>query len=397
MKIDKKIDWDSKGLSTRCIHAGEWDDAFGSPHTPLYTTTTFKFATTADLLCVIEGRKAGNFYTRYGMNPTITAAEAKLVSIEGSEAALIFAAGMAAIAALFLTHGRRGVACIGNMYGGTRELLLEQLPQLGIATHWVLNGEEDRLSTLLKSGVGLVYCETPANPTLDIIDLSELAELAHRYGAMLAVDNTFASPVNQQPLVLGADFSIYSATKSLGGHSDLTAGVLCGCRELVEPVRQWRKNLGQTPAPEVAHLLCRSLATLPLRIGRQNATALFLAQELAGHPRIRRVFYPGLSDFTGHAIAKRQMRGFGGMVTIEIHGSGEDAARVADRLMLMALAPSLGGVESLVSQPVATSHHGQTHEQLARQGITDSMLRLSIGLEDPADLLADVEQALGQS
>lgn len=388
------MDWNSKALSTRCIHAGETDDAFGSPRTPLYTTTTFRFPATADLLDVIEGRKPGNLYTRYGMNPTITAAEAKLACVEGSETALMFAAGMAAISALFLAHGRRGIACVGNLYGGTLELLLEQLPQLGIASHWVSSIERDRLSALLQSGVGLVFCETPANPTLDITDLAELAQLAHRYGAALAVDNTFASPVNQQPLALGADFSIYSATKSLGGHSDLTAGVVCGRKDRVEPIRHWRKNLGQTPSPEVAHLLCRSLATLQLRIERQNATAQFLARELSRHPRIGRVLYPGLPDFPGHAVAKRQMRGFGGILTIEINGSGDDAARAADRLEVIALAPSLGGIESLVSQPVATSHHGQTDEQLARQGITDSMLRLSVGLEDPADLLADLEQAL---
>ena len=237
----------SKALSTRSIHAGEIDDAFGSPHTPLYTTTTFRFASTADLLEVVEGRKPGNLYTRYGMNPTITAAEAKLASLEGAEAALLFAAGMAAISALFLTHGRRGIVCLGNLYGGTLELLQEQLPELGITTHWVLGGERDRVPALLRSGMSLVFCESPANPTLDITDLDELAQLAHRYSALLAVDNTFASPVNQQPLALGADFSVYSATKSLGGHSDLTAGVVCGRKELVEPIRHWRKNLGQTP------------------------------------------------------------------------------------------------------------------------------------------------------
>ena len=348
MKTDDKINWDTKALSTRCIHAGELDDQFGSPHTPLYTTTTFKFATTADLIDVIQGRKSGNLYTRYGMNPSITSAEDKLASIEGSESALIFAAGMAAISALFLTHGRRGVVCIGNIYGGTLELLMEQLPYLGIETHWVSSDDTDSLLMLLNSGIGLVYCESPSNPTLDIIDLAELAQLTHLYGAMLAVDNTFASPVNQKPLALGADFSIYSATKSLGGHSDLTAGVLCGRKNLVESVRLWRKNLGQTPSPDVAHFLCRSLATLSLRVHRQNSTALSLARELVFHPRISRVFYPGLPEFPGHSIAKQQMLGYGGMVTIEINGSGDDAARVADRLKLIALAPSLGGVESLV-------------------------------------------------
>lgn len=383
-----------KSFSTRCIHAGELEDTFGSPHTPLYTTTTFKFSSTTDLLDIIENRKLGGLYTRYGMNPTITTAEVKLASIENAEAALLFSAGMAAISALFMTHGRGGIVFIGNVYGGTRELLLDQLPKLGITIHWVQNGQEERLSTLIQSGINLIYCETPANPTLDILDLTGLANLVHGHGGMLAVDNTFASPVNQQPLVLGADFSIYSATKSLGGHSDLTAGVLCGRKNLVDPVRQWRKNLGQTPSPEVAHKLCRSLATLELRIEKQNATALNLAQELSLHPRIKRVYYPGLPEFPGHKIARKQMRGYGGMLTIEIDGTGTDAARVADRLKLIALAPSLGGVESLVSQPCATSHHGQTRAQLASQGITESMLRLSIGLEDPADLIEDLEQAL---
>ncbi|MCK7502501.1 MAG: PLP-dependent transferase [Comamonadaceae bacterium] len=218
---------------------------------------------------------------------------------------------------------------------------------------------------------------------------------AHAHGARVAVDNTFASPVNQRPLELGADFVMHSATKYLGGHSDLTAGVLAGSKELLLPVWNWRKNLGSTIAAETAALLVAQPAH-PGRcgFGQQNATAQAVAEAMARHPSIARVYYPGLPDFPGHALAKAQMHGFGGMVSIDVAGTGADATRVADRLRLFALAPSLGGAESLVTQPCTTTHHGLTPEERARRGIADSMLRLSIGLEDPADLIADLEQAL---
>lgn len=388
-------------LATRCIHAGEIDDPHGSPHTPLYTTTTFKFPNTAALLDVVEGRRAGALYTRYGLNPTITALEEKLAAIEGAEAALAFCSGMAAESALFLTHGRQGVVCLGDAYGGSLELIASQLPQLGIPTHLLLGDELDRLPDILKQGAGLVFFETPTNPALELFDIAAIAELAHAHGALVAVDNTFASPVNQNPLALGADFVVHSATKYLGGHSDLTAGALMGKKDQIMPVWNWRKNLGQTIAPEIAAQLARSLRTLPVRVERQNATAMSIAEAMRGHPRIARVLYPGLPDFPGHDLARRQMRGFGGMLTIEVKGGGEcgknSASRVADQLKLFALAPSLGGVESLVTQPCTTTHHGLTPEERARRGISDAMLRLSVGLEDAADLIADLEQALARA
>ena len=383
-----------QGLGTRCVHAGELPDAHGSPHTPVYTTTTFAFPSTAAILDVVEGRAAGSLYTRYGLNPTVQSLEAKLAAIEDAEAALAFASGMAAEAALFLAHGRAGIVCIGDAYGGTLELIGQQLPLLGIPTHLLLGTELDRLDELLVRGARLVFLETPSNPTLEVFDIAAIAARAHARGALLVVDNTFASPVNQQPLALGADLVVHSATKYLGGHSDITAGALMGAKALIDAVWPWRKNLGQTPAPETAALLARSLRTLVVRVRQQNATALAVAQAMASHPRVARVLYPGLPSFPGHALAARQMAGFGGMLTIEVAGDGAGASAVVDRLKLFAIAPSLGGVESLATQPVTTTHHGLDPEERARRGITDSMIRLSVGLEDAQDLIDDINQAL---
>ncbi|MBK8121046.1 MAG: aminotransferase class I/II-fold pyridoxal phosphate-dependent enzyme [Sulfuritalea sp.] len=384
----------SESLSTRCIHAGELDDLHGSPHTPIYNTTTFKFPTTAHLLDVVDGRKPGSLYTRYGLNPTIQALEAKLASLEGAEMAWAFCSGMAAEAALFFTHGRDGIVCLGDAYGGTLELVGEQIGMLGIRTHLLLGSELDLAESRLADGCGLVFLETPTNPTLELLDIRRIADMCHRHAALLAVDNTFASPVNQSPLALGADVVVHSATKYLGGHSDLTAGVLAGRKDLLMPVWPWRKNLGSMLAPETAALLSRSLRTLVVRVERQNRTAQTVAEAMAGHTKVARVFYPGLPDFPGHDLARVQMQGFGGMLSIEVKGGGDAATRVADRLKLFALAPSLGGAESLVTQPCTTTHHGLPAEERARRGISDAMLRLSVGLEDAADLIADLEQAL---
>lgn len=383
-----------QGQSTRAIHGSSLKDPHGAPHLPTYNTTTFAFETTAELLDVVDGRRPGALYTRYGMNPTIFALEEIMASVEGAEAALAFCSGMAAEAALFTTHGRDGVVCIGDAYGGTLELLGAQLPLLGIDTTFLLGSELDRLERVLEEGARLVFFETPTNPALGIFDITAIAELAHRHGALVAIDNTFASPVNQRPLELGADLVVYSATKYLGGHSDVTAGFVLGAAELVTPVWNWRKNLGTTIAPESAALLARSLRTLTVRVRAQNASAQAIAEAMEADPRIARVLYPGLPSFPGHELAAKQMHGFGGMLTIEVNAHGPTTSRVAERLQLFALAPSLGGTESLVTQPVTSTHHGLSADDRARRGITDSMLRLSVGLEDTADLIADLTHAL---
>jgi len=381
-------------LATRCVHAGEQRDIHGSPHTPIYTATTFAYASSEELLAVVAGSKAGAFYTRFGMNPTIQALETKLASLEGAESALAFSAGMAAEAALFLTHGREGIICIGDAYGGTLELLGKQLPLLGIETHFILGSELDRLEGLLQAGAGLVFFETPTNPVLEVFDIRKISEISHRYGALVVVDNTFASPVNQLPLNHGADIVVHSATKYLGGHSDLTAGALMGPKRLLEPVWNWRKNLGTVPAPETAALLARSLRSLVVRVTHQSRAAREIAKSLQGHPRVRRVLYPGLPDSAGHKIAAGQMCGFGGVLSLEFDGDLASTMAMVDRLELFAIAPSLGGVESLVTQPVTSTHYGVSPEERVRRGIGDNLVRLSIGLEGPDDLIRDLQQAL---
>lgn len=386
----------TQNVSTLCIHGGEIHDVLGSPSMPLYDTTTFRFDSTADLLNIVSGKKEGYLYTRYGMNPTIKALESKLAILDGAEQSLAFSSGMAAISALFLTYARRGMICVGDIYGGTMHLLKHQLPEMGIETIFVDPTDLKKLEEYLKMGTDLVFFETPSNPTLNVIDIAEIAELAHKYGVLVAVDNSFASPINQKPLLLGADFAVQSATKFLGGHSDLTAGVLSGRAEHLSKVNAWRKSLGQTIAPEVAHKLTRSLCTLPLRVEQHNKNALAIAHYLDAHPAIKKVNYPGLVGTANHELAKKQMTGYGGMLSFEVDGDGDVAIALVDNLQLFALAPSLGGVESLVTQPVTTSHYGMSEDELAPKGITGSLIRLSVGLEKETDLIQDLEQAIAR-
>jgi cystathionine gamma-synthase len=386
----------AQGLSTRSVHAGEHRDPQGAIHPPLYTHSTFAFASTADLLDVVEGRTPGNLYTRYGLNPTIRAVEAKLADLEGGEQALAFSSGMAAEAATLLAHTRAGehIVCIGDVYGGTFELLGANLPQLGITTTFLRADEVHLLPATLTDRTRIVFFETPSNPTLDVFDISAIAAQAKAAGALTVVDNTFATPVNQNPLQHDADLVIHSATKYLGGHSDLTAGALIGPAALLASVSMWRKNLGQMIAAETAALLARSIRTLPVRVRAQNDTAAAVAAFLSEHPRVSRVNYPGLATGEDKRIVDAQMRGHGGMLSAVLDGSAAQTATVVDRLRLFAIAPSLGGVESLITQPITTTHHGLDPAERARRGIADSMIRLSVGLEDAEDLINDLAQAL---
>ena len=380
-------------FSTRCIHAGLNNDQFGSPHTPLYDTTTFKFPSTEKMQRVIEGHDNGYLYTRYGSNPSIVNLEEKLASIELAETALVFSSGMAAISATLISHGEKGIICIGDIYGGTWELMTSQLGLLGRKVTFIPANDLQKLEDQLKLGFGLAYFETPSNPLLHIIDIRGVCEIAHTYDTLVAIDSTFATPVNQQPLLLGADIVIHSATKYLGGHSDLTGGMVAGRADVLLSIKSWRKNLGQIMAPETAHLLARSLATLEIRVKQQNATALRIARFLKEHSSIERVYYPGLEDSVGHDVAKTQMSGFGGMLSVLLKGNTDTAIKMVDALKLFSLAPSLGGVESLVSQPSLTSHRDLSPELRAEQGIKDNLVRISIGLEDPEDLENDLIQA----
>ena len=384
------------GLATNCIHAGDTLDERGGIFSPLYNHSTFGFPDTQSLLDVVEGRVEGSLYTRYGQNPTIQSLEKKLAAIEGGEAAWVFSSGMAAESATFFAHCKSGdhVVCIGDVYGGTYELLDTNLPDLGITTTFILGNEVNKLSEFIKSNTRIVFFETPTNPNMEVLDIAAISTVAKKHGALTVVDNTFATPVNQKPFKLGADLVIHSTTKYLGGHSDLTGGTVIGPAELLAPIWTWRKNLGQMMAPEVAYLLARSLRTLVVRVNTHNANAQILAERLVEHPRISKVNYPGLPNFAGHNIAKQQMNGFGGMISFVIDGDAQETAGVVDRLKLFSIAPSLGGVESLVTQPITTTHINLTPEERTKRGIVDGMVRISVGLEDVEDLWADLEQAL---
>lgn len=384
------------GRSTLSIHGSSLKDAHGAPHMPIYNTTTFGFDSTEALLDVVDGRKPGALYTRFGLNPTTFALEETMAKIERTEVGLAFCSGMAAETAIFAQYGRNGIICIGDAYGGTMELLSDQLPLFDINTTFLLSSELDQLEAALEAGSRLVFFETPTNPTLEVFDIAEISELVHRYGALLAIDNTFASPINQRPLELGADLVVYSATKYLGGHSDVTAGFVLGSKKLVTPLFNWRKNFGMTIAPEPAALLSRSLRTLTIRVEAQNRSAKTIAEALQVDPRIARVLYPGLPTHPNHELATKQMHGYGGMLTIEIKADEATTSKVIERLELFALAPSLGGTESVATQPSTITHHGVDPQERARRGITDSMIRLSIGLEDTDDLLADLTRALDE-
>lgn len=384
------------GLSTRCVHAGDAPDAEGAINTPLYNHATFAFESTKELLDVVEGRSDGNLYTRYGLNPTIRSTERKLAALEGGGTALAFGSGMAAEAATILAHTRAGehVVCLGDVYSGTTELLGENLPRVGIETTFLLNSEVERLEEVVGERTRIVFFEIPTNPTIEVLDIVAIAAACREVGALVVADSTFASPVNLNPLEHGADIVIHSTTKFLGGHDDLTGGATIGSAELLAPVATWRKNLGQVMAPEVAFLLSRSMRTLAVRVRAQNAGAAQVADFLSDHPRVAKVNYPGLATGAEAEIVARLMRGGGGVLSFVVDGDAAQTAAVVDRLQLISIAPSLGGVHSLACQSVMVTHHALTPEDRARRGIVDGMVRLSVGLEDAADLIEDLDRAL---
>ncbi len=333
-------------------------------------------------------------YTRYG-NPTLAVAEAKLAALEGGEAALVFASGMAAISTSLLAVLKAGDELIAtrNLYGGSYRLMRDVLPGLGIRTHYVeadLVGVEKFVNDRTRA----LYVETPTNPTLEIVDLRRAAALAKRYKLISLVDSTFGSPVLQRPLEFGFDLSLHSATKYLGGHSDLIAGAAIGSREMIGRVRELVMRLGGTMDPSAAYLLNRGLKTLELRVRRQSETALKVARFLTKHPSVASVHYPGLPTHPNHRLAKSQMDGFGGMLAFDVKGGLAAARRVCDHTRIFQLAVSLGGTESLIMLPQYSSHYGMSTKELAAVGVTPGTIRLSTGLEDAADLIADLKQAL---
>jgi cystathionine beta-lyase/cystathionine gamma-synthase len=381
--------------ATELIHVADGSDDAAPLTTPIYETTTFVFENAQQVRDYNQGGSTRFLYSRYA-NPTVLAVEEKIAGLEGAESALLLSSGQAATTTALLSLLSAGdeVVCSAAIYGGTLHLLADLLPKFGIRPRFVSVDDLRRPESIFSPATKLVWFESPINPTLRCIDVAAVAAACRAKGVLSVVDNTFASPVNQQPLALGVDVVMHSATKYLNGHSDVTAGALAGSKELIEKMLTARKLVGTILDPYPAYALGRGLKTLHVRVERQNASALSVARELERRGRVERVYYPGLESHPDHAIAARQMRGFGGMLCLDLGGGYDRAARFFDRLRVVKRAASLGGVESLCSLPVLTSQWGHSEKELAQAGVTPSMARISIGLEDPDDLLADLEQAL---
>jgi len=382
---------------TDVLHRGEGARPEASPlTTPIYATSTFVFDSAEDLEAYQEGRSDKYIYTRYA-NPTVQAVEEKLAMLERGEAAIVTSSGMAATAtALFgLLSAGDEVVCSAAIYGGTLQVITRYLSRFGVTPRLASLDGLASPERILTPKTRVVWCESPINPTLRCVDIRKVAEACRAHGAISIVDNTFASPVNQQPLTLGVDLVMHSATKYLNGHSDVTAGALVGGREIIERLHPARKLFGGVLEPMSAYALGRGMKTVFLRVERQNANAMYLAEQLSEDARVASVHYPGLPSHPDHAIAARQMSGFGGMLTIDVKGGYPAACQVFNRLQVIKRAASLGGTESLCSQPVLTSQYGLSDEELDAAGVTRGMLRLSIGIEHRDDLLADLQQALG--
>ena len=344
---------------------------------------------------VALGKEEGHIYGR-NTNPTVDVFEEKMRQLEGAQAATSFTTGMAAISNTLYALLKPGdrVVSIKDTYGGTNEIFTRFLPRLNIETQLCPTTDHETIEDEIAKGCTVLYLETPTNPTLKVVDIARLAKAGHKAGAMVIVDNTFATPINTNPLTLGADLVVHSATKYIGGHADALGGVLCGAKELVDKVFAYREINGATLHPMAAYLMIRGLKTLAIRIERQNENAMQIARFLKAHPKVVDVFYPGLESHEHHKIARKQMRGFGGMMSFFLDGDFDTVRKFLPRLKYAHIAANLGPVETVAGPPRTTSHVEVTPEQRAAMGIPESLIRYSVGIEDVDDLIADLESAL---
>ena len=385
--------------ATRCVHSGEDRHGHAGPlTTPIEQTSVYVVPNVEGLRRYAKGDSGMYLYTRYG-NPTIAAAEEKIAALEGAEAAIATASGMAAelVAVLAACQAGDEIVSMLDVYGGTVKLFEQVLPRCGIKVHFVPYHDIHNAARYFSRKTRLLFLESPTNPTLRCVDLAALCELGRKRKVCVVVDNTFATPLLQKPIELGADIVIHSATKYLGGHSDVTAGVLAGSKKWMEAARPIMILTGGCIDPGCAYLLLRGLKTLDVRVERACRNAARIAEMLRQHSKVARVYYPGLEDNESHKIARRQMKDFGMMVSFDLRGGGRAAERFIDCLKLWYLAASLGGVESTVSYPVLTSHIGLSTKQLELLGVSPATVRLSVGIEDSDDLIADLQEALARA
>jgi len=378
---------------TAAVHgAADLEKKNGPVATPIYQTSTFEVTDNDEQQRVTS---TDRYYTRWG-NPTNTVAEQTVAELEGVEAARTFASGMGAITTSIMALLKAGdhIVAQRGIYGGVAKFLSSWLPKMGIETTFVDTDDYEQQARAIRPNTRLLYLESPTNPALRIVDFKKAAALARDRKLISLIDSTFGTPINQHPAEYGIDLVMHSGTKYLGGHADLTCGVVAGPRDLIEQINDARTTLGNCMDPHASWMLIRGLKTLAVRVARQNENALLVAEFLGQHRKVRRVYYPFLKSHPQYAIARTQMAGGGGMVTFEVEGTGEDARRVTEAMQLFVLATSLGGVESLVSIPWLTSHAMIPAEERTKMGVIEQMVRLSVGIENAADLIADLERAL---
>ncbi len=385
------------GDSTRSVHEEEpFDKETGSLTIPIYETSTFGFSKAADVPIAVGGfGEKGYTYSRWD-NPTVVRLEKKLAAFEHGGDGAAFSSGMAGISTAVFAFLKKGVHVIGikDLYGGTYALLHDVLPDLGFATDLVETTDFGALERGVKKTTGIVYVESPTNPTLKLVDITKAAKLAHASGAVLMVDNTFASPVNQNPIEMGADVVLHSVTKYINGHADLIAGAVVANKANTQRIKMMRRDFGGTLDPLPAWLILRGMKTMAIRVRQQNASAMVLAEYLSTHRKVEAVNYPGLKSHPQHQLARKQMRGFGGMLSFVVKGTTKDAMKFTESLKVATLAASLGGVETLVSQPYNMTHTQMSAKERAETGIPETLVRVSVGVEDAEDLVGDFKQAL---
>jgi len=385
-----------KGRSTAAVHGGEPRTNDGNAiTTPIMQTATYTFANSGEIADHFEGRIEREEYGRYG-NPTQRVAERKLAALESAEEGVLFSSGMAAITTTLFAMLSRGnhVVVTDDAYRRTRQFLNQALRRYGVEVSTVPAGDYERMEQAVRQTTRIIFSESPTNPYNRILDLHRVAEIGRRHRVKTIIDSTFATPINQRPLEFGIDLVIHSATKYLGGHNDLLAGVVLGSSELVGAIRDFQGVTGAIPDPLGTYLLIRGIKTLALRVERQNDNAQQIAEFLEAHPKIARVHYAGLESHPEHHIATQQMRGFGGVVSFEVKGDLAAGSRLVDACLIPRIAPSLGGVESLIEQPALMSFYELTTEERLQVGIKDSLIRYAVGIEDAEDLIDDLRQAL---
>ena len=384
------------GPQTIAIHGGEPNrrGVNGPIVTEIIRSSTFTFSSTEEMKLWAEGKNKAYIYTRYG-NPTLTVAQKKIAALEGAEAAIVTSSGMAAISSALLAALKAGdeVISTAQLYGGSYRLMRDVFPNMGIVVRQV-GMDLAGIEALVTPRTKVLYVETPTNPTVRLVDIHKAIAFAKKHKLISIIDNTFATPILQNPIALGYDMVVHSATKALAGHSDIIAGAAVGNAEWMERVRQMIIYLGGSMDPGAAYLLIRGMKTLGVRVQRQGENAMAVAKFLEKHPKVARVHYPGLKSHPDHALAKKQMRGFGGMLAFDLKGGLPAARRFCDRVRLFLLAASLGGTESLVILPIYSSHYNMGEEELRRAGVKPGTVRVSLGLEDKEDLIEDLRQAL---